>query len=89
MSASQKDEDLTENVLYRAIKLIPGLYDKPYNECLAAIKVSSMRYHRIQGDMILSVVRISLSAVCLRSTNAGQEVITLNFISHSFKLQYI
>ena len=53
MSTSQKDEDLTENVLYRAIKLIPGLYDKPYNECLAAIKVSSMRYHRIQGDMIL------------------------------------
>ena len=37
----------------RATKLIPGLYDKPYKERLAAIKVPSMRYCRIRGDMIL------------------------------------
>ena len=36
-----------------ATKLIPGLYEKPYNERLAAIKVPSMRYRRILGDMIL------------------------------------
>ena len=33
--------------------MIPGLYDKPYKECLAAIKVRSMRYRRMWGDMIL------------------------------------
>ena len=37
----------------RATKLIPGLYDKQYKERLAAIKVPSMRYRRMRGDMIL------------------------------------
>ena len=36
-----------------AIKLIPGLYDKPYKERLAAIKVPRMKYRRMQGDLIL------------------------------------
>ena len=49
----KEDEELIENVLRRAAKSIPGLYDKPYKEGLAAIKVSSMRYHRMRGDMIL------------------------------------
>ena len=49
----KKDEELIENVLRRATKLIPGLYDKPYKERLAAIKVPSMRYRRMRGDMIL------------------------------------
>ena len=33
--------------------MIPGLYDKPYNERLAAIKVPSMRYRRILGDILV------------------------------------
>ena len=33
--------------------MIPGLYDKPYKERLAAIKVPSMRYRIMRGDMIL------------------------------------
>ena len=49
----KKDEELIENVLRRATKFIPGIYDKPYKECLAAIKVPSMRYRRMRGDMIL------------------------------------
>ena len=49
----KKDEELIENVLRRATKLIKGLYDKPYKVRLAAIKVPSMRYHRMWGDMIL------------------------------------
>ena len=40
-------------LLRRATKLIPGLYDKPYNDRLAAIKVPRMSYRRMQGDMIL------------------------------------
>ena len=49
----KKDGELVENVLRRATKLIPGLYDKPYKERLAAIKVPSMRYRRMRSDMIL------------------------------------
>ena len=43
-SLLKKDEDLIENVLRRAAKLIPGLHDKPYDRRLAAIKISSMKY---------------------------------------------
>ena len=39
--------------MHQAAKSISGLYDKPYKECLAAIKVPSMRYRRMRGDMIL------------------------------------
>ena len=49
----KKDKELIENVLRRATKLIPGLYDKPYKKRLVAIKVPSMRYHRMWGDTIL------------------------------------
>ena len=44
----KKDEELIENVLRRVTKLIPGLYDKPYKERLAAIKVPSMKYRRMR-----------------------------------------
>ena len=37
----------------RAAKFMPGLYDKPYKERLTAIKIPSMRYRRMRGDMIL------------------------------------
>ena len=36
-----------------ATKLVPGLYDKSYNESLAAIKNPSMKYRRMRDDMIL------------------------------------
>ena len=35
----KKDEKLIESILCRGTKLIRGLYDKPHNERLAAIKV--------------------------------------------------
>ena len=37
----------------RETKIIPGLHDKPYKEHLEAIKVPSMRYHRMRGDIKL------------------------------------
>ena len=49
VSASQK----MKNFLRRATQLIPGLSEKPYKERLAAIKVPSMRYRKMRGDMIL------------------------------------
>ena len=48
VSAIKNDEDLIENVLRRATNVIPGLYDKPYKERLAAMKVPSMRYRKMQ-----------------------------------------
>ena len=42
-----------EELLRRATKLIPELYDKPYKERLTAIKVPSMRYQKMCVDMIL------------------------------------
>ena len=36
--------------------------------------------------MIFFVVTINLYGICLRSTNPGQEAMTLNFVNHSFKL---
>ena len=87
----KNDKELLEKC-FASTKLISGLYDKPYNERLAAIKVPSMRYCRMRGDMIL-VYKIlrgdSLYAICLQSTNPGQDAITLNFINYSFKLQYV
>ena len=49
----KKDEELIENILHHATKKIPGLYDKPYKERLAAIKVPSMRYYRMRDDIKL------------------------------------
>ena len=42
-SLLKKDEELMENVLRQARKLIPGIHDKPYKESLAAIKVPNTR----------------------------------------------
>ena len=67
----------------QATKLIPGLYDKPYKERLAAIEVPSMRCRRMRGDMIL-VYKI------LRGDNQSlRDLFTINESrtkGHNFKL---
>ena len=79
----------------RLTKLIPRLYDKPYKGRLAAIKVPNMRYRRIRGDMILVYKTGHGGNLPLRDllmineSRTGQGAITLNFINHSFKLQYV
>ena len=89
----KKDEELIENILHQATKIISGLYDKPYKECLAAIKVPSMRYHRMRDDIKLVYKILHGDNQSLRDLfkikESGQEVITLNFINHSFKRQYV
>ena len=47
-----KDEELIENVLRRASKLIPGISNSSDADCLCAIDIPSMKYRRIRGDMI-------------------------------------
>ena len=85
----KKDEELIENILHQATKIISGLYDKPYKECLAAIKVPSMRYHRMRDDIKLVYKILHGDNQSLRDlfkiNESGQAVITLNFINHSFK----
>ena len=89
----KKDEELIENLLHQATKIISGLYDKPYKECLAAIKVPSMRYHRMRDDRKLVYKILHGDNQSLRDlfkiNESGQEVITSNFINHSFKRQYV
>ena len=80
----KKDEELIENVLRRATKLITGLYGKPYKERLTAINIPSKRYCRIRGDMIL-VYKI------LRGNNQSLRDLLMIIESrtrvHNFKLQ--
>ena len=46
------DLKLVEGVQRRATKLIPNLYDKPYQERLRELRLPSMEYRRKRGDMI-------------------------------------
>ena len=49
----KKDEDLIENVLRRASKMLPRLSNLTYEERLAKIEIPSMKYRRMRGDMIM------------------------------------
>ena len=48
----EKDKTLIESVLRRATKCVPGLKDLSYNERLEKLKLPSMSYRRIRGDLI-------------------------------------
>ena len=47
-----KHKELIENVQRRATKLVPGLYDLPYEERLRKLKLPTLAYRRARGDMI-------------------------------------
>ena len=79
----KKDEELIENILHQATKIISGLYDKPYKECLAAIKVPSMRYHRMRDDIKLVYKILHGDNQSLRDLFKMNESRTR---SHNFKL---
>ena len=49
----KKDEDLIENVLRRASKMLPRLSNLTYEKRLAKIEIPSMKYRRMRGDMIM------------------------------------
>ena len=48
----EKNQELIENVLCRASKLIPEISNFSYADRLRAIDMPSMKYCRIRGDMI-------------------------------------
>ena len=47
-----KYKDAIENVQRRATKQIPGMKNIPYKECLQRLKLPTLAYRRIRGDMI-------------------------------------
>ena len=49
----KKDEDLIENLLRRASKMLPRLAILTYEERLAKIEIPSMKYRRMRGDMVM------------------------------------
>ena len=53
VSTIKKDEDLIENVLRRASKMLPRLSNLTYEERLTKIEIPSMKYRRMRGDMIM------------------------------------
>ena len=48
----KKDINTIENVQRRATNMIPGLRDMSYPERLRALKLPTLIYHRLRGDMI-------------------------------------
>jgi hypothetical protein len=48
----EKDKNLIESVLRRASKCVPGLKDLEYEERLKVLKIPSMCYRRVRGDLI-------------------------------------
>ena len=47
-----EDKRLIENVLRRASKMIPGLRELPYEQRLSRLKLPSMKYRLVRGDLI-------------------------------------
>ena len=47
------DQQLIERIQRRATKLIHGLHEQPYVDCLARLHLSSLQYHCLKGDLML------------------------------------
>ena len=48
----EKDKNLVESVQRRATRIIPGLKGKFYEERLKIMKLPSLSYRRLRGDLI-------------------------------------
>lgn len=69
------DKKSVESVQRRATKMIDGLRDKPYAECLSILELPSLYYRRRRGDMIWvfkimnGLVRMDASKLFVRAKN--------------------
>ena len=66
---TQRQKTMLENVQRRATKLIPGLKDLTYEERLRALKLPTLAYRRLRGDLI-QVYKI-MSGKCDREVCEG------------------
>ena len=85
VSTTKKNDDLIENVLRRASKMLPRLSNLTYEERLAKIEILSMKYQRMRGDMImvykvLNGYESSLEHLCAVDNNSITR-------GHNFKLK--
>jgi hypothetical protein len=48
----EKDKNLIESVQRRATRIIPGLKGKSYEERINIMKLPSLNYQRVRGDLI-------------------------------------
>jgi hypothetical protein len=48
----QKHKDSIENVQHRATKLLPGFRDMSYEERLMKLRLPTLSYRRLRGDLI-------------------------------------
>ena len=48
----QKDKELLEKVQRRATKIVPSLTDQPYSMRLETLKIPTLSYRRLRGDLI-------------------------------------
>ena len=55
----EKDINLLENIQRRATKLVPELYELPYEERLKKLKLFPLKDRRIRGDMITTYKMIN------------------------------
>ena len=80
-----KYKELVENVQRRATKFIPGMYDLSYPERLRILKLPTLAYRRIRGDMI-QVYKM----LCADPKEGGYDESLPNFLSigsnHSYSL---
>ena len=78
---------MIENIQRRATKLIPGLSDLSYEDCLRRLKLPSLSYRRSRGDMI-EVYKIMSGKYVPEISNIfqHQEQENRNTREHKYKL---
>ena len=81
----KKHIESIENVQHRATKMLPGLLNMSYEERLRKLKLPSLRYRRMRGDMI-EVFKIISGIYDSRATSGLLELNTSTTRGNSKKL---
>ena len=80
----KKDKKLIEGVLRRATKCIPSLNNLEYEERLKALRLPSMSYRRVRGDLIEAYKFMQGRYNCKNPLEPNQQSITRG---HQYKFK--